>query len=180
MSEEAAPKKKGKMPVIIVILAVLGGGGFFMMKGKGGEKKEPEIKLGEIVPLDEFLVNLAGGTSYLRTEIALHLSDQAKKADVDKQVPAVRDAIVVVLTSSRLDQIGTEPGKRRLKRRLAAAINDRLNALKPDEEKEEKDKDEEKDEKKGEKKEPAEPEHPDWDSDEGPVLKVYFSSFATQ
>lgn len=183
MSEAAeGKKKKGKLPVILAVVAVLGGGGFFAMKGKGEEKEEPKVALGEIVSVGDFLVNSRGG-AYIKTEISLHL---AKDAHLDPhggggghgekaEPPApVRDAIVSVLSDQSVEDVMTMKGKARLKALLAKAINHAVHSLHS----------EENDKKKGKKKDDGheEPEVVDksWDSQEGPVLKVYFTSFAVQ
>lgn len=175
MAEEAkeavAAKKRSKLPVILVLLLVLGGGGFFMVKG-GGAKKKPEVKLGKIEALTEFLVNLKGD-AYLKTEIALHCREGFEKKTFDENLPAIRDAIVSELSSRSLSEVGTEAGKRSLRVGLAAAVNSRLAKIEAGRT----------GEAHGEPTDPKKPgkrKRPDWDSDEGPVLKVYFTSFATQ
>lgn len=193
-TEEVKKKKGGKLPIVIALVAVLAGGGFFMMKAKGGAHEPPPLKLGAIEPLKEFLVNLKEGNVYLRTEIALHLKDGFKKEDLDKSLPAIEDAVVTLLGARGSAEIRTLDGKAKLKQDLAAAINKVLEAAEkaahPEEEAhdasaEEKGQDKAAQDKKDAKDakkdaEPSEPQHPDWDSQTGPVLKVYFTSFATQ
>jgi flagellar FliL protein len=188
MSEEPkeGKKKKGKLPIILVLALLIGGGGFFMMKSKGKAPKEPEIKLGTIEPLTEFLVNLKGGSSYLQTEMAFQLKDGYKKEEFDKNMPAIRDAVLSVLSDKSVPEVSTEAAKAKLKREIAAAVNKTLEALEPPKEEPEKKKkkkkkdEEEVDPKKAAEVDPAELEHPEWDSEEGPILKVYFTKFATQ
>lgn len=187
MSEsKGEEKKKGKMPVIIALVAVLAGGGFFMMKGKGGEKKEPEIKLGKIVDLEEKLVNLSDQTTFLRTTIALHLKEGFDEAKLKEVMSAVDDSVVTTLKSLGPNDVRSIASLAKLKRRIAAEANEVLNTIVPDPKQEDKkDSEKEKSEEKGEKGkkgkgEEAEREHPDWDSDTGPVLKVYFKAFAIQ
>jgi flagellar basal body-associated protein FliL len=187
MSEAAeGKKKKGKLPMIIAVVAVLGGGGFFAMKGKGEPKEEPEISLGEVVPVGEFLVNSRGG-AFIKAEISLHL---AKDAHLDPhggggghgekaEPPApVRDAIVSVLSDQRVDVILTLKGKAALKAKIAEAVNHTVHSLHSEED----EKGKGKKGKKGKHDEHEEPEVVDetWDNQEGPVLKVYFTSFAVQ
>ncbi|MCX7799455.1 MAG: flagellar basal body-associated FliL family protein [Fimbriimonadales bacterium] len=184
MAEEAkaagGKKGGGKLPILIVLALVLGAGGFFAMKMKGGGEKasEPELKLGKIEELDEFLVNLAGGGSYLRARIALHLAEGAKEEQIKGNLPAIRDAIILTLTNKTLREVESLDGKRRLKREIAAKVNGLLEGLseeeKPSKKKRKKSADEEADAAQ------EEPENPDWDSDTGPVLKVYLTDFATQ
>ncbi|MCO5297974.1 MAG: flagellar basal body-associated FliL family protein [Fimbriimonadaceae bacterium] len=195
-TEEVKKKKGGKLPIVIALVAVLAGGGFFMMKAKGGKHEPPPLKLGAIEPLKEFLVNLKEGNVYLRTEIALHFKEGFKKEELDKSLPAVEDAIVTLLGARSSTEIRTLDGKAKLKRDLAEAINKVLEAAEkaahPEEAAEEepaakdgeKQTSDKKDPKAGKEakhdEEPPKDLHPDWDSQTGPVLKLYFTSFATQ
>lgn len=188
MSEKAAPegKKKGKLPVIIVLVVVLMGGGFFGMKMKGGGAKEkPKIELGEkMVEMEEMLVNLSDVTTFLRFKIAFHFKkgfDESKFKDI---TPAVEDAVLSVLKAkspSDVSSISKMPG---LKRELAARVNAVLDKVLPDPHAKEKEAEKEEGDGEGEKAEKTaksgKPKHPDWDSDTGPVLKVYFKAFAVQ
>ena len=172
-SQEPKEKKKGgKLPVILALLLLLGGGGFFYMKVKARSSvKKVEIKLGEVVPLKEFLVNLQSPSTYARTEIALHLKEGYKKEDLDKSMSAVLEAVQMVLSSHSAGDVASLEGKMALKRELAAKLNSVLNEA----------------DEGGEHKadppkaaEDAPPAHPSWDSDTGPILRVYLTSFATQ
>jgi flagellar FliL protein len=178
-ASESAKKKGGKLPVIIALALMLGAGGFFGMKMRAPKTvKEPEIKLGAIEKLDEFLVNLQDGGSYLRVAIAIQLKDGIKGEEFKEKMPIIQDAIIDTLTSKTLSQIRTLDGKRALRRQIAKAINTGIEKTESTKEKGESDSDKKEEDKKSEKD--SEPKHPDWDSDTGPVLKVYFTSFATQ
>jgi len=179
-------KKKSKMPIIIALVVVLAAGGFFGSKMGGSKvKKEPVIELGEVVSLGEFLVNLSDGRTFLKTEISVHVAKEQHIAEAGDghgakaEPPAqIRDAVVAVLSSQDLDYISTPEGKLALKKLLAKAIN----AVVPHEKEKEKEGDKEKKSKK-KKDEHAEEEKvidESWDSQHGPVLKVYFTSFAAQ
>jgi flagellar basal body-associated protein FliL len=175
--KEAPVKKKGKLPVILVLLLVLGGGGFFMMKGKSGPKKG-EIKAGEAAPIDkEFLVNLSGGSSYLRSEMALQIRDGFAKESLDAEMPAIRDAINQILRSKTLSQVSAAQTDD-LRREICSAVNRILISNMKEEDK--------KAQQEFEKAAASKPdgdkselkEH--WPSPAGPVLSVYFTSFTTQ
>ncbi|MBS1714458.1 MAG: flagellar basal body-associated FliL family protein [Armatimonadetes bacterium] len=205
MSEAAAPekpKKKGKLPMILALVVMLVAGGFFGMKmGSGGKKEEPPIELGEVVPLGEFLVNLNDGRTFLKTDIAvhvaknMHLTEEAGGGHEGKAEPPapVRDAVISVLTRQDFNEIATPEGKEKLKKEIAKAIN----AVVPhhDEEKDKKGKGKkakghaaksegEAGAEKGAEGHGASHEEEivdeTWDSQTGPVLKVYFTTFATQ
>ena len=205
MSEEAkeAPaegKKKGgsKLPMIVALVMFLAGGGFFMMKGKGAPaaKKVEAPVLGAIEPVKEMLVNLAGGTSYLKIEVALHMVKDFKKEELEKNKEAVTDSILLCLKSKKLSDIQSPDQLKALKEEIAENVNKILEAGKDpkDADKDaDKSKDSDSEKKDGDKKDGDKdkskdgdsksdrPKLPDgFDSAKGPVLKVYFTSFATQ
>lgn len=193
MSEAKEGAKKGnKLPVIIAIVAVLAAGGYFMSSKGGGdkEKEEPEIALGHPEEVGEFLVNLSDGSTYLSTNITVHCAEgesvvsggdgHGGKGSVS---PAVQDAVIQVLTSKRLSDITSTSGKQRLKYELAYAMNHAYHASAHGEEdkgKKKKKKDEDHEEDHHGLEKDFHPENPQWDADEGPVLKIYFTSFTTQ
>jgi flagellar FliL protein len=173
--EEPKPKKKGgKLPVLLMLLLLLGGGGYFGMKFMSkGKPAKVEIKLGETVPLSEFLVNLRGNSSYARVEISVHLREGYGKDKFEKNIAAVRDRVILILCQKSLAEVGSMDGKVKLKGEIATALNEVISALDPE----------------AVPKEAAQPAPQgkdkggapsDWDSQTGPVLKVYFTGFATQ
>ena len=187
MSETAeAPvkKKKGKLPIILALALVLGGGGFFVMKGKGKppEKTHTVAIAEEEIDLEpEFLVNMSDGRTYLRAKIAIKLRKDYKAEEFAKHAKEIADAVNICLKTTDPKDTNTEAQMKRLKRRLAAKINAALGGM-PAAEGESHGATKEVDlskKKKPHDEEKAEiPE--DWDSLEGPVIKVLFAAFATQ
>src|SRR5438270_7907043 len=99
VKEPAAKKSSNRIIIVAICVAMLVTGGFFGLKMRtpAGGKKAPEIKLGDIVPIKEFLVNLqdpSGNTQiYLRTELNLQLVKGYKKEDIDTYLAPIQDAI---------------------------------------------------------------------------------------
>jgi flagellar basal body-associated protein FliL len=191
MSDEAAPKKKGgKLPIIIALVAVLGGGGFFMMKGKKDDKKEPEIALGaeEVLLPDEYIVNMADGQTYIRARIGLRPKKEFKAEMITKHDAEISDVIVRVLKTTKPEQTVSEKDIKQLKMRIATGINKILAAEEEaahgtEKKKKKKKKKTTKDEESEHSEESTETEElpdEDWDSAEGPILKVFFKTLATQ
>lgn len=180
-AEAPAKKGKGKLPVLIALVAILGGGGFFAMKMTGGDGGKKKVELGEIVKLDEILVNLKDPNSYARTDISLHLEKGFEKKKVEEKIDAIRDAIILKLSSKSLGDVRTLDGKTKLKRELAASVNRIFGEGGSKEPEAEKSGGGEEGAKDGASESAAkEPANKEWDSDSGPVLKVYFANFATQ
>lgn len=192
MSEEQeAPKGEGKksskLLVIVLLAVVLGGGGFFgfkVMNAGSGDNKGP-LKVGSTVELQEFLVNLADGKTFLKAGIALGIAEGMKLGHGGdghggaSEPPEVRDAIIMILTSKQPSELATTEGKEQLKREIISSLNRLLNQHsehpKPEENRESSDKPTESphQENEGSKVSEEEP-------NRGPVLEVYFTSFATQ
>jgi len=191
-------------------LALAGGGYFGMAASKKGPEKPKGPELGDMVELTpEFIVNLRERDIFLRASISFQLdknSDVHLGADggghggasaPSPEMTALRDAITERLSSLSVNDLRKGDFYARLRRVLADDANRVLGLLshdKPDKEgKAEKDHEEGKSEKeevaehhKGKADlttvtvDPSKLEHPDWDSESGPILKVYITSFATQ
>ena len=138
---QEAPKKSKLMFFIIlgVTIMLVGGGGFFaytkFMTHKptaaGEEKKEEGGKgesgkaIGEILPLEPFVVNLAdpSGKRYLKLKVELEL-ENPDAAEKDKQViPKLRDTVIMLLTSLSFDEVMTPEGKIRIRDELLERFN---------------------------------------------------------
>lgn len=195
-AEKEPKKKKGKLPIIIVAVLVLGGGGYMKMKG-GGKPVVPPIELGapaSIVEIkDEFLVNLSGGNNYMKAKISLLPKKDAKKEEIEHLMPILVDTIYTRLRKTSLSVLNGPDGVALLKRQLAQDLNYQIEQFEhkeaPPAEPPKKKKGKHVEEEPEVEAKPAEItklppdselEHPDWDSDEGPILKVLFTSIATQ
>ena len=180
-------KKKGKLPIILALVLVLGGGGYFMMKGKSKPAEKPKIEISEeIAEIPEILVNLRSENSYARMSLGLQFVKGFDTHHMDAIKPAIRDSIIMVVSSKTLGDLSTPESKLELKEEIAAAINASLHAAHPDPKAESKPdkaakpKDGHEGDDHGKSVPRAKRAHPEWDSDEGPVLKVFFSDFVTQ
>ena len=150
-SGSEAPKKKGGMRRIIILAVILivvlaGAAVALMMFAPGlvpglGEKPEaaktgeaggdtasggakvPE--LGVLHPMKTFIVNLMdpGGKRYLKITISLELENEELKAELDKRLPQIRDAILILLSSMTFEDISPIEGKMRLRRQMVNRCN---------------------------------------------------------
>ena len=129
----------GKIPVKIIaialVVALVAGIGVFAMKGHGkktgGEKNEPTAQLA----LGEFVVNLAdpGDTRYVKANIVLAVTGDAPakgEGEGSGPSPAVRDAVIEVMSSKRFSDLVKPGGKEKLKADIVAAVNKRLEGCK--------------------------------------------------
>jgi flagellar protein FliL len=146
--EKKAPRKKSWKKLIIilfVLILLLGGGGFAALKlgigplanlnqvkkkitdTKAAEKKNnsKKVTVGPIQQLDSFIVNLASkeGERYLKVTLSMELSDEAALKEVEKRIPQLRDAIIILLSSKSFEDVVHVEGKDTLKKEILARIN---------------------------------------------------------
>lgn len=132
------PKKKNKiflLGTVGLFLLLAGGGGFFaytkFMKPKpvvmNAEelKKAQQKKVGEMLALDPFVVNLSDpqGRRYLKLEITLELGPNTTADMVKPYMPKMRDMVIMLLTSLTFDEVMTPEGKIRVRDELFERFN---------------------------------------------------------
>jgi flagellar protein FliL len=135
-AEEAvaeAPKKSSKKKLIIIIIAVLalaGGGGaaWFLMHKKDDHKKEVKheepAKAPVFLTLETFTVNLLPDPDekFLQLDISMQL-DTPEDAELLKvQMPAVRNRLLMLLTSKTATDISSSEGKKQLSDEIIAEL----------------------------------------------------------
>lgn len=195
--------------MIVLAAVLGGGGYFGMKSSAPKEKpKEPEPTLGSMMELGkEFIINLKEREIFLRATVVVQMDKYAlvggggpakKGKGASPEEIVIRNTVIARLKTLSLADLAKPEFDVRLRRLLAADINYQLHliAVKKEEPKEETKKDSKKDKKKEEeanaKQESTAPmpgdldkvklddiENSDWDSDEGPVLRVFFTEFAT-
>jgi|GEM_PF-848160 len=136
--KQQAEGVKKKLPIKLMAFALvpllLGGGGFVawkkLIKKPPAEEQEQEVEEEEKVPLsylplEPFVVNLKGsGRRFLKVSITLAL-EGAKGAELaQKEVPPIRNAILLLLTNKRFEEVTTLEGKRKLQEEILAKVND--------------------------------------------------------
>ena len=125
-------KRRGKILIFVIVamLAVLAGGGFAFMKlgkAKGNSAKAEKPKV--LVPLDEFVVNLADSQQarYLKVQVALEMEEEkGGEKLLEEEKPRLRDAIISVLSQKYYNQLLSANGKARLKEDIRASCNRNL------------------------------------------------------
>ena len=142
---EAAPAKAGsgkKMMVLgLVGVLLLGGGGgaaWFLMGGEKEEEgkhakeangEEHSEEPGPVMDLDPFLLNLADRDEprFLKVSIKLELDRPEENTDFQTKVPAIRDALLVLLSSKESQLLRTVNGKRRIREEIMTRVNGVMN-----------------------------------------------------
>ena len=144
-------KKKG-MPVKtvgigLVVGLLIGGGTAFFLKGgdpppqaeaaakgaSGGKEEVPVTGEEAVLPEEEgvifdlapFIVNLADAPEirYLKVTIKLDLLNEKYAEDLNKRLPQVRDALLLLLSSQEFNAIRTAEGKMELRDEILQRVN---------------------------------------------------------
>jgi len=136
---KAGMNKKLLLIVLLGLLVVGGGAGFFFMSGGDAGKKvkadehadaeaehEPDPKIaGPVLDLDPFVLNLADHDHlrYLKVSIKLQLDRPQEETDFTDKLPAIRDALLVLLTSKESRSLRTIDGKMLVRDEIGGRVN---------------------------------------------------------
>ncbi len=143
--DAAAPQSgsKKKLFIIIGIVAflLLAGGGaatFFLLKkepepkeAKDPAKQVPVLDLsqqadiGPQVNIEEFIVNIISGDTahYVKASLTVELTNEEVKGEVEKRMPQMRDAILLLISNKTVEELQDMQGKKQLKAELTSKIN---------------------------------------------------------
>ncbi len=85
-------------------------------------------ELGVLYPLDGFLVNITSerGPRFLQMKLEMELDAPALEDEIALKRPAIRDAIIVLLTSRNYSELRDPKGMRKLRADLLRAVNNLL------------------------------------------------------
>ncbi|MFQ5479827.1 MAG: flagellar basal body-associated protein FliL [Thermodesulfobacteriota bacterium] len=91
----------------------------------GGHGEEAAGEGPAFFNLAPFVVNLQDniGTRYLKLTVKLELADSEVETELKGQLPKVRDALIILLSSKNYSEIGTVEGKYRLRDEIVKRIN---------------------------------------------------------
>jgi len=81
-----------------------------------------------LYPLESFLVNISSdqGPKFLQTQMELELTDSATEDEITKKKAAIRDAIIVLLSSRSYKQIRETSGMMALRQGILRSVNNLL------------------------------------------------------
>jgi flagellar FliL protein len=146
----SSPPSGGK-PILFIILLVVnmafvGGVGVMLYLGnkKKAEKpgiddviqgeveaqkqdhlKDDEDFIGKIVPLETFMVNLAGGRGrkVARVSLKFEIDTTEVEMEIDKRKPQIRDIIIILLSSKKYETLSTSEGKENFREEVRDKLN---------------------------------------------------------
>jgi len=131
-SQDAPSGKRSSKLILIVAAALLvagGGAASWFFLGRGTEpataaaEAAPRLKTGAVfVPLEQFTVNLAdeGGERLAQIAVTLEVADTQTEQSIKTRMPAIRNAILLQLSSLESKELLTVTGKERFAERIAA------------------------------------------------------------
>ncbi len=152
----APPTDSSKNPLLMILMIVnicaMGTIAFFQWKFMDMEAKRPDltqllkekdaaapeseagseaktadvVKKENLLPLDNFTVNLAQGEGprrYVRLDAVLKMSEDAKVPEFEARKPQIRDTIISILNTKRAEDLLKKEGKSYLKEEIKASIN---------------------------------------------------------
>ncbi|MBX2826024.1 MAG: flagellar basal body-associated FliL family protein [Gammaproteobacteria bacterium] len=157
--ETEEPKKKGKMPLILGLVAVLGlggGGGWYYMQTqkKAEEEKKAEAKAEStkeeekieepikvdmstrtFVTLEPFTFNLTDTEQdrFGQVKVVFEVANPQVEGEIETVSPAIRNALLLVLTSKTSQELLSTRGKRDLAGEMIDATNAILSGQEPPE-----------------------------------------------
>ena len=139
-SEQGGSKKKLFIIIgiaLFVVILVAGGVGYFFLtkepppeeKDPGTEVPVPEInksaEIGPMVDIAEFIVNIISeeNNHYVKAALTIELSTEVAKEELEKRMPQVRDAILLLVGNKTFEELQDLQGKKQLKAELLSKIN---------------------------------------------------------
>lgn len=138
-AEASVKTGSGKKMILLILVGILllggGGGAAWFFMGSQDEKPnahEDQAKAdgvheetGPIMELEPFLLNLADHDElrFLKVSIKLELDRPEEKTDFHNKVPAIRDALLVLLSSKESQILRTVNGKRRIREEIMIRVN---------------------------------------------------------
>lgn len=148
---ESTEKPKSRKPLVVAVvvglLAAGGGSAWFWLRGlavpesaHGGEAQGAEGEAGHgvgavktplaerLLSLDPFVVNLDGEDlrRFLKARIELETRSPAELVELQGRTAEIRDAVIVALSSKRVEDLGSFEGKVMLKSEILLRLSDLL------------------------------------------------------
>lgn len=132
-NEQAKPKRSFKKILILAFVGLLligGGLGAYLFlsddppAAKEAQASHAPAKHTATMPLDPFLVNLADRESrrYLKLKVELEVENEGAAKELEKLLPRIRDALILLLSSKTYLDLSTYEGKQQLKQEIKQKV----------------------------------------------------------
>lgn len=128
----------GTAAVIVLLFIVLLGGFYFTDSGpfstaavdsEKSSQRDQQITFKPMVDIREFIVNIISEDTdhYLKTSMTVEVSDERTLEELNRRMPEVRDAVLMLISNKTFDELYDLHGKKQLKAELLMEINTILN-----------------------------------------------------
>jgi flagellar protein FliL len=140
--EDTGKGGKKKLVIIVVALVLLlagGGAGYYFLVLKPAHEKKieeskaaalvkpvpDEAKVGPMVEIKEFVVNIISTDAphYVKASLSLELDKDTTLEEVNKRMPQIRDAILLLIGNKTFEELQDIQGKNQVKAELKSKIN---------------------------------------------------------
>tara|TARA_R110002073_G_scaffold326840_2_gene507007 strand:+ start:197 stop:676 length:480 start_codon:yes stop_codon:yes gene_type:complete len=124
--------KKGLVIIILVAVIAIGGGGgawFFLQNGnESGKPESPKEIPTTFLDLDVFTVNLQPeeNNQYLQVGLTVKIRETNVADEIKKQMPEIRNHILMLLSSKQAIEISSKEGKQQLGSEITTEIRQSL------------------------------------------------------
>lgn len=153
-AEAAAPAAAGPsfsskpqllIGLVVVNMLVVAFVGFMIWKGRKIEEAKPSIEnviegevktqeveeskrseeIGRVIPLETFIVNLAGskGRKVLKVNMELEIKGAEVIQEIENRKAQIRDFIIIILSSKSFEEVSSKEGKDALRNEIKDNIN---------------------------------------------------------
>lgn len=94
-------------------------------EAKAAAQPDKDDIVGKLVPMETFLVNLAGtrGNKLVKINMELEVDNPKVEDEIDHRKPQIRDIIIILLSSKTYDQVTTRQGKEALRDEVKDTVN---------------------------------------------------------
>ena len=148
---EAAPpaNSQGSKPflligLVVINMLVVAFVGYMIWKGRKAEEAKPGIEkaiegenqtqveekaapedVGKVIPLETFVVNLAGskGRKVLKVNMELEVKGLEVEKEIENRKAQIRDFIIIILSSKSYEEVSVKDGRESLKTEIKDNIN---------------------------------------------------------
>ena len=130
--------------LVVVNMLVVAFVGFMIWKGRKVEEARPGIEkaiegenktqaeenaapedVGKVIPLETFVVNLAGskGRKVLKVNMELEVKGTEIEKEIENRKAQIRDFIIIILSSKSYEEVSVKDGREALKTEIKDNIN---------------------------------------------------------
>jgi len=133
-NESLLSRLSGPLIVLLLICLISGTVFFFIKHGPiavttydtaAVESTEDTAYGGPLVNIGDFIVNIISedGNHYLRASITIEATDSKRAEEVNRRMPMVRDAVLMLISNKTFEELYDMHGKKQLKAELLLEIN---------------------------------------------------------